>query len=229
LQCDAGYCQALQYCRPTFEDCEFDFECCSGKCKENLLGQKTCEPIGGCKTSGPTLTSQGAINTWGDLCSAGAEGCDCCSGVCSADPDGVLRCEKVGNPECGEEGFVCQPDGELCDTDCQCCSGTCDEARPPDQFGPFPKRCIGEGEGGGSGSGEPGECAPLDAPCSDPADCCSELCVPDNTDGECGFRCADECVPVSGACTTSADCCGEIECLPDGLGGLYCGEFVPPA
>ena len=157
-----------------------------------------------------------------------AEGCDCCSGSCTADPDGVFRCEKVGNPECDEQDFVCQPDGELCDTDCQCCSGTCDEPKPPDQFGQFPKRCIGDSDGGGGTAGEPGECAAVNEPCSDPADCCSDICVPDNTDDACGFRCADECIPEGGSCSTSADCCDQAECQPDGMGGLFCGEYVPP-
>jgi hypothetical protein len=239
----------LQWCKPTFETCETDHrDCCGFKCERDSLGFKRCLAIGGCRVSGAIETSKGELNQFGEICS---DNCDCCSQICEADELGVKRCKKKGDPRCDGVDQVCLPFGELCETECECCSGICLPATPPDAAGQFPKRCLhplpGADPGAGGGSGT---CHPDGAECAAPSECCSGLCLP--SAGECGFRCGgggsggtggagvggagggsgtggsagEPCVAYGNACTTSSDCCGIGECLPDGKGGLFCGEIV---
>lgn len=236
LTCADGYCARLTFCRPAFEPCSGDgAECCSGTCATDLLGFLRCLPAGGCRPSGPAMTSEGQLNLYGEAC---AEGCDCCTSVCEADESGASRCKKLGDPTCGSAGQVKLPAGEICDEACQCESGICAEPTPPEVDEMIPKRCLTQvpdgagGAGGVGGGGGGGACSMDGAPCFDPADCCSGLCLPSKD--TCGFACAapagGSCdgVEPAGACTTTADCCGESECIPVAGGALVCDVPPPP-
>jgi hypothetical protein len=230
------------WCRPAFEPCTGDdMECCSGRCSDDALGFLRCLPIGGCRPSGPVLTSQGQINQFGEICS---ESCDCCSGLCEADDAGRLRCAKAGDPTCGSPAQALLADGEICETDCQCESNLCAEPRPPDAGGQYPKRCLDADPEGGSCVGD-GEA------CVDPGECCEGPCLPDD---DCGFSCSGSsgaggagagsggggpsgsgagaggssgCQSSGESCTTSTDCCASLACVPDGMGGYVC-QPPPP-
>jgi hypothetical protein len=201
-------------------------ECCSGRCTADLLGFDRCLPIGGCRPSGPVLTSQGPVNLFGEIC---GDECDCCSELCEADENGAPRCKKHGDPTCGLPDQVKLHNGEICETDCQCISNLCAEPRPPDAGGQFPKRCLDALPSSGSGGGM---CQNEGEPCVDPGECCNGLCLP--SESMCGFECGgsggagggDPCVPAGDTCTTTADCCDGHECIPDGMGGLTCA--LPP-
>lgn len=208
--CEGGFCEPLVWCKPSFETCQDDNECCSGRCRTDALGFQICAPVGGCEPSGPTSTPKGVTNRWGELC---ADGCDCCSGLCDLAPGGKLRCQKDGNPKFGEPDYMCQADGELCNGDDECCSMTCDVPRQPDGFGDFPKRCLRDPM--------VPACLPDGDDCSDSADCCGGFCVP-YSGGTCGFRCASGCVPAYDPCTQETDCCASLTCQPDGVGGAWC-------
>jgi hypothetical protein len=159
--------------RPT---CETANDCCSARCVSES-GSMGCQALGGCLTSGPTQTQTPtgtALNEFGEFCTDNAQ---CCSGLCNPDPAGERRCQKQGNPDCGDPSRVCLPRGELCDSDCECCDGTvCREARPPDAFGPFPKRCVSPGP----------DCLQDGALCGDPGECCGGPC---SLHSEGVFRC----------------------------------------
>jgi hypothetical protein len=172
-------------------------------------GFKRCEPIGGCRPSGPVETPLNVLNEFGEICTDDDQ---CCSGLCGVDQDGRNRCEKLGDPQCDLPSPVCLPQGELCETDCECCGGMrCDRPRPDDALGPFPKRCIGTGS-----------CLPDGELCGDPGECCNGLCTPD-PNGD--YRCGAACVPSAGTCTTNADCCDGLTCLPVGA-ALICGVVI---
>jgi hypothetical protein len=212
-------------------------ECCSGRCTDDANGFLRCLPIGGCRPSGPVLTSQGPSNIYGEVCGAN---CDCCSNVCEADENGVKRCKKLGDPTCGPSGQVMLDNGEICETDCQCKSGLCSEPRPPDSGGQFPKRCLDVVAGADS-------CKSSGDTCVDPGQCCEGPCLP--VSNACGFSCGAGgapgtggaggmagtggtggtgglCVDLGGACTTATDCCTGYTCIPDGNAGLVCGAIV---
>jgi hypothetical protein len=158
LHCNAGgYCETPSWCKPVFEPCDTELDCCSYRCTRDEAAFKRCEPIGGCRPSGPVETPLNVINQFGEVCSSDDQ---CCSGLCGMDADGRDRCQKRGNPDCDEPNPVCLPQGELCETDCECCGGLrCDRPRPDDALGPFPKRCIGTG----------GMCVADGGLCGDPA------------------------------------------------------------
>jgi hypothetical protein len=189
-------------------------------------------PAGGCRPSGPVMTSEGAVNIYGEAC---ADACDCCAGACEADEKSVLRCKKLGDPTCGSPNQAKLPTGEICETDCQCATGICAEPTPPDVSDPISKRCLeqlpdGSGGAGGGGGGGGGECTTQGEQCYDPADCCSGLCLPSAS--LCGFECFAPGGPCDGVeagspCTTSADCCNQAECIPVGGGRLVC-DAPPP-
>ncbi|MDI7267539.1 MAG: putative metal-binding motif-containing protein [Myxococcota bacterium] len=208
-----GYCEPLAWCRSSYETCATSSECCVFRCRNDSWGFKRCLPIGGCRTSGPPLTTRGRINLYGEICSVGWE---CCSGICEADGDGVMRCRKAGNPVCGQPDFVCLPRGEICETDCQCCEGRCVEPRPPDPLGPYPKRCV---------VGTFPVCLGCGLPCGDPGECCSGQCV---RWSDSRYRCCHEsgtCVPAGGDCTTTSDCCPPLSCIPSGSRRI-CGFLI---
>jgi hypothetical protein len=235
LFCSGGFCSPLMWCKPSFEPCENDRDCCSFKCKEDVAGFKRCNPAGGCRTSGNVETSKGALNLYGEICSTG---CDCCSGVCEPDEMGVSRCKKLGDPRSSASSPVCLPYGEICETDSECCGDICREARPPDEAGQFPKRCLHDGQDAA--------CRADGADCADSSECCSLMCLP--IAGGCGFRCgpptsggspdggvggaggsggsgSPTCVAYGGTCTQESDCCGVesgVTCAPAGGGTLVC-------
>lgn len=235
LSCSAGHCQSLLYCRATFEPCATDAECCSGQCERAAGGFKICQPIGGCRTSGPVLATDSRLNVFGEICQTAQ---DCCSGSCELDPNGIRRCRKRGDPRSSATNPVCLGEGDLCDSDPECCQPTSGPVvtcvRPPDSPGfiGFPKRCLGGGP-----------CRADGISCVDASQCCAGMCAPHPD----GFRCgappidagvsdagtdagvdagtADAgpvCVGYNGRCSSGRDCCSSLQCLPDGAGGLVC-------
>lgn len=246
LVCSTGYCAALNWCLPTFEPCETDIECCSGKCERDVSGFKRCLPIGGCRTSGPVLTTKGPLNQFGEICRGNH---DCCSSSCQTDTEGVARCKKRGDPTSSATNPVCLPEGELCETDQECCAAAdggaprCDRPPAPPGETAYPKRCLTGGTA----------CRPNGAQCADPTQCCGGTCQlhpdlifrcgvpPPPPDG--GPRLPDggappdaglqldggsNCTGYGLGCTTSRDCCqGQgLQCVPDGSGGLVCGFII---
>ena len=215
--CENGYCKGLLWCLATFEPCENNSDCCSGECDPDSFGFRTCIAIGGCRTSGPIVTPQGALNEFGEICASSA---DCCSTLCAPDSTGALRCKKQGDPRyTGSTGGVCLPEGELCGTNQDCCGGTkCSRPpAPPDAGYALPNRCLSTS---GTGCRSDGDF------CLEPSQCCSAICVlhPDQT-----YRCgappgvdAGTCLPPDGGCTRDLDCCVGAVCAPEGEGRLSC-------
>ena len=213
-----GYCESPSWCKPVFEPCETELDCCSYRCTRDAAGFKRCEPIGGCRPSGPVETPLNEVNYFGEVCNSNDQ---CCSGKCGTDAEGRARCEKLGYPLCGQPTpQVCLPAGELCETECECCGDLkCDKTRPDDMFGPFPKRCT-SGDGGG------GMCVADGGLCTDPGECCNGICDL-HSDGE--FRCGPDgggtCVMNGSSCTTNSDCCMGLSCIPVGA-DLVCGVVL---
>jgi hypothetical protein len=215
LYCENGYCKGLLWCLATFEPCENNSDCCSGECDPDSFGFRVCIPIGGCRTSGRLLTTEGALNEFGEICASSAE---CCSALCEPDSSGALRCKKRGDPRSGASNPVCLPEGELCNTGSTCCSGAkcIAPVAPPDAGYVLPTRCLIP-----SGT----LCRSDGASCVEPSQCCIAICVlhPDQT-----YRCgppgvdAGTCIPAGGGCTRDADCCSGTLCAPEGDGRLSC-------
>jgi hypothetical protein len=224
LLCTGGYCSTVLYCRPTFEACDNDGECCTFRCDRTGTGPQRCLPIGGCRTSGYHQTTRGGdiSNEWGELCTRNEE---CCSDRCEADPEGILRCRKrMGHPGQNEPEPVCLPAGELCENDAHCCGRRCLQLREDPPVGPqFPKRCS---DLDCDPSSDPMCCFAAGEECADPSECCGGVCLlhPDGA-----YRCGPPppidtpdggipymCVPRGGDCTTDADCCDMLPCIPVG-------------
>jgi hypothetical protein len=129
-----------------------------------------------------------------DVC---ADDLECCSGSCGTpDSDGVRRCVRAGN---------CIPDGDVCGgngASQNCCSGgkaVC--IKTSDGV----SRCVANAGGA---------CYPTGHACSLCDECCSHVCVQQQTDaGLGGFTCAAQCIPLNGGtCTSDSDCCSGGVC-----------------
>jgi hypothetical protein len=201
-----GYCRPIRWCKVAFEPCGTATDCCSGRWRL-IDGFRSCEPLGGCSSSGPVLNQKGDVSLWGELCESNG---DCCSNLCTPDTGNVRRCQKGGNPTCGPADQVKLPLGERCNTDCECLSNLCVEPRAADGSGAFPKRCV---------SPTFPTCRSDGDVCGDPGECCEPACVrwPDGV-----FRCAfppatpEGCFAAGESCTRGADCCSPLTCGPFG-------------
>ncbi len=181
-----GLCPVMDQCQTGGEPCTGNHECCSGLCADPGTGVPVCHFVSGCRPIG-------------EVC---LDNAGCCSAMCEPFADtGVNRCVKPGG---------CMDAGEVCWTGqaANCCpqgSGGGNLLCLPTDLANV-KRCFTEGT--------PEQCLADGQPCAFADECCSNLCLPDQSGNlVCGEVGGGDCVPLAGGCTSDSDCCDGNLCL----------------
>ncbi len=194
-----GICKPIercqQQCKNYAQTCTNTSQCCDGYCCKSMGGTyKECRPNLECNSC--TENTQ--------LCSSSSE---CCSGCCN---DGLCSLETQccheetqtcsGSSDCCYgldciDGLCQQPEcknyATQCETNDDCCSGCCKN------MGGTYKECRLENECSAS-------CNPIGGSCLIGADCCSTVCLGNNT---CG------CIQGGYSCPVAGSCCSPYECV----------------
>jgi hypothetical protein len=199
--CDGGRCPTQSDIggqRFAGEPCLKDSDCASYACaSEYVGGPKVCQFLGGCRPAGEICSESWQCcsdvhledGAPGEFCTLQGEGTGC---VEHGGVEGLSICDLQTGPK--EVGEICR-DTEGNNVH-QCCPPEDEDACQQTITGVW--RCAGPGG--------IGECLPDGEPCLTADQCCSQICIPVETEDGTELRCGP-CVPDGGACTTSADCC----------------------
>jgi hypothetical protein len=199
------------FCVGVGGECATTAECCSNRlCEDDGSGVRRCTDETFCKGTGLactraseccSLSCDGTCQGDGSICAPAGDDCTADSECCSNDCDGT--CQAIGEH--------CSPMGERCDTegfDEGCCSKNC--------------RNFGTEEDEDLRCARASSCGARGEICSDPADCCSGVCI----DGRCptqneigGSRFAGE------PCQEHSDCSSFL-CAANYTGGPKVCQFL---
>ncbi len=206
--CDNPVGNEGEVCEDDGNACNGVSTCVSGSC-DQTTEPVTCTALDECHVAGTCNTETGIcdnpVGNEGEVCEDDGNACNgistCVSGSCTQTTESVTctaldECHVAGecNPAdgtcsnpVGNEGEVCEDDGNACNGVSTCVSGSCDQTTEPVTCTALDECHVA------------GECNPADGTCSNPVGNEGEVCEDDND------ACNGISTCVSGSCTQTTE------------------------